>query len=184
MSHKFAVTLMLVLFGWLLRQPTYAQYQLSHAVIGGGGGTASSPNHAIEVTAGEAVIGNALSASNQLAAGFWHIYNLNMLTAIDDNRLLPIDFLLEQNYPNPFNPGTTIKFALPTAGNVVLEVYNLLGERVGRLVNGQMDAGIHEVQFNAGNLASGIYIYRITATALSGSSGGTFTDVKKMILLK
>ena len=184
MSHKFAVTLMLVLFGWLLRQPTYAQYQLSHTVIGSGGGQISSADYGIGFTAGEATVGSTASADNSLGMGFWHIYNLNMLTAIEDNRAVPIDFLLEQNYPNPFNPGTTIKFALPYSGDVVLDVYNLLGERVARLVNGKISAGYHEVQFDARGLSSGIYIYRITATGLSGGSGSTFTDVKKMILLK
>jgi len=94
----------------------------------------------------------------------------------NEKPVLPKEYTLYQNYPNPFNPSTVIRFALPEAGNVVLEIYNILGQRVARLVNEEMNAGYHEVNFNAQNLASGIYIYRIVAKG--------FVDVKKMILLK
>jgi hypothetical protein len=72
-----------------------------------------------------------------------------------------IAFGLVQNYPNPFNPSTLIKYNLPQAGFVNLAVYNSIGEEVALLVNSQMEAGIHEISFNAGNLPSGIYIYRL-----------------------
>ena len=88
----------------------------------------------------------------------------------------PVKYDLSQNYPNPFNPSTTIKFTLAKSGNVTLKIYNTLGEEVALLVNRIMESGTHEVNFNALNLNSGIYFYRIEA--------GDFSQVKKMTLLK
>lgn len=85
-------------------------------------------------------------------------------------------YSLENNYPNPFNPSTLIKFNVPVDGNVSLAVYNLLGEKVAQLVNQNMKAGRHEVTFNAIDLASGIYFYKLEA--------GNFVSVKKMMLIK
>jgi len=85
-------------------------------------------------------------------------------------------FELAQNYPNPFNPITTIKFSLPAAGNVKLAVYNLLGQEVQTLINGYKEAGTHTVDFEATNLNSGIYLYKIEANG--------FIQTRKMTLLK
>ncbi len=88
----------------------------------------------------------------------------------------PSVYSLNQNYPNPFNPSTNISFALPEAGYVKLAIYNLMGEEIVSLIDGNMDAGQHNVQFNASDFASGTYFYKIDA--------GNFTSVKKMILNK
>jgi len=88
----------------------------------------------------------------------------------------PNKFELSQNYPNPFNPTTSITFSLPQAGNVKLAVYNLLGQEVQILVNGFKEAGVHTVNFEAANLNSGIYLYKIETNGL--------TSVRKMTLLK
>ncbi|MEW5924263.1 MAG: PKD domain-containing protein, partial [Candidatus Zixiibacteriota bacterium] len=90
--------------------------------------------------------------------------------------LIPESFSLSQNYPNPFNPATSVSFNLPKACQVDLSVYNILGQKVATLADGQYDAGVHTVQWNAGNCASGIYFYKIEA--------GEFRDSKKMLLLK
>jgi hypothetical protein len=90
---------------------------------------------------------------------------------------VPAEFGLAQNYPNPFNPSTRISFDLPVASKVRLEVYNLLGQLVAAPVAGEtMDAGRHTAAFDAGNLPSGVYLYRIQA--------GAFTAMKKMVLVK
>ena len=89
---------------------------------------------------------------------------------------LPESYGLSQNYPNPFNPSTEIRFALPQDGYVTLKIYNSLGQEVASLIDGNAPAGYHTVQLDAGNLASGIYFYRITA--------GSFSQIKKMMLLK
>ncbi len=89
---------------------------------------------------------------------------------------LPTNYKLSQNYPNPFNPSTTISFAIPNQANVKLVVYNSLGEEVAELLNKEIDAGFQNINFDATNLSSGLYFYRITA--------GNFVAVKKMLLLK
>ncbi|MGD8777654.1 MAG: T9SS type A sorting domain-containing protein [Ignavibacteria bacterium] len=86
------------------------------------------------------------------------------------------EYNLDQNYPNPFNPTTTINYQIPETGNVTLKVYDVLGREVKTLVNETQKAGIYEVGFNASNLASGIYIYRLQA--------GEFTSIKKLMLMK
>jgi hypothetical protein len=75
----------------------------------------------------------------------------------------PTAFTLEQNYPNPFNAGTVIRFSLPAATTVGLTVYDVLGHEVVTLAQGQMTAGSHQVSWDGSQLASGVYIYRLTA---------------------
>jgi len=105
------------------------------------------------------------------------VFSLTDPTGIEAvGQKIPERFSLSQNYPNPFNPGTRIKFTLPKAEMVSIEVYNTLGQMVGRLLNQPLPAGIHEVGFNGEYLPSGIYFYRIEA--------GAFHAVKKMILIR
>ncbi|MGH7453778.1 MAG: T9SS type A sorting domain-containing protein [bacterium] len=86
------------------------------------------------------------------------------------------DFQLEQNYPNPFNPSTSIAFALAKAGSVKLEIYNALGQKVARLVNSKLAAGPHNIAWDARNVPSGIYFYKLEA--------GAFNQTRKMVLMK
>ncbi len=97
-------------------------------------------------------------------------------TGIKDKSSKPYRFALEQNYPNPFNPSTVISWQLPVTSHVVLKVYDVLGREVSTLVNNVENAGNHKAKFDAGNLASGIYFYSLTA--------GNFYQTKKLILLK
>ena len=89
---------------------------------------------------------------------------------------IPREFKLMQNYPNPFNPTTQIRFGIPRATHVKIEIYNLLGEVVATLVNGRKEPGFHIVNFDAGHLSSGFYFYKLAAS--------DFTAVRKMVLLK
>ena len=98
------------------------------------------------------------------------------ISSIDIDNFEPNSFALYNNYPNPFNPTTTINYQLPEKGHVALIIYNLLGEEIVKLVNEHKDAGYHTFQFNANDLSSGMYLYRIQA--------GEFSDVKKMLLIK
>jgi hypothetical protein len=97
-------------------------------------------------------------------------------TAVSTPSSKPLSFNLAQNYPNPFNPSTRIEFTLAKESSVDLKVFNILGQEVATLVHGNLTSGPHAVTFNAKNLASGMYIYRITA--------GDYTSVKRMMLLK
>lgn len=97
------------------------------------------------------------------------------LTGIGNNNV-PADYSISQNYPNPFNPTTSISYSLPKAGLVKIVVYDLLGKEVAALVNEVKQAGNYVVDFNASNLSSGVYFYKITSS--------NFSDIKKMMLLK
>jgi regulation of enolase protein 1 (concanavalin A-like superfamily) len=98
------------------------------------------------------------------------------LVSVESERALPTTISLSQNFPNPFNPSTQIEFGLPKEGHVLLEVYNILGERVATLVDENMTIGYHTVRFDASSLSSGLYIYRMAA--------GSTTLVHKMMLVK
>ncbi len=97
-------------------------------------------------------------------------------TAVKQESAVPQTFSLEQNFPNPFNPSTTMKFSLASPQQVRLTVYDLLGRAVSTVVNQFMQAGAYSVQWNASQLPSGMYLYRIDA--------GTFSSVKKLTLVK
>ncbi|MBX2990433.1 MAG: T9SS type A sorting domain-containing protein [Bacteroidetes bacterium] len=89
---------------------------------------------------------------------------------------VPVTYVLSQNYPNPFNPSTTIKFAIPLKEHVTLKIYNTIGQLVATLQDGELNAGSFEATWNASNMASGVYFYRLQA--------GNFSQAKKLVLLK
>jgi len=91
-------------------------------------------------------------------------------------RNIPIVFTLAQNYPNPFNPSTTIRYALPERSHVTLTVFNTLGQQVVTLVGGEVEAGYHEVTFDASEFASGVYLYRLTT--------GDYVQTRKFVVLR
>lgn len=98
------------------------------------------------------------------------------------NENSPLTYGLSQNYPNPFNPITTINYSIAKNSAVKITVFDLLGRKVSVLENSHKSAGYHNVIFNASDLASGVYIYRIDSVPADGSPG--FTDNKKLILIK
>lgn len=89
---------------------------------------------------------------------------------------LPVTFVLEQNYPNPFNPATTIEFYLPKTSNMTLKIYNILGKEVATLVSDRLSTGSYKYEWNAGNMASGIYLYRLEA--------GDYVETRKMVVMR
>ena len=97
-------------------------------------------------------------------------------TIVENEKELPTSFELSQNYPNPFNPTTTISFSISSSAFTSLKVYDILGNEVETLVNEEKPAGTYELQFDASNLSSGVYLYRLSA--------GNFTEMKKMVLMK
>jgi hypothetical protein len=125
--------------------------------------------------------GNLFAATvNSIAGTFSGVWRrpLSEMTAVHNGTAteLPKEFSLSQNYPNPFNPATTIRYSLPSSSRVNLGVYNVLGQLVSELVNEEATIGWKEVQWNAEDVPSGVYFYRLQA--------GTFAETKKLILLK
>jgi len=127
------------------------------------------------------------------SVGFNHILGLAYaetgVTSVEgenEGEIIPAEYVLKQNYPNPFNPTTKIEFSLPVVSEVKLTIYNLLGQEMVRLIEGERNAGTHSVQWNASDangtkLSSGIYFYELRA---AGTNGNNFQQIKKMILLK
>ena len=120
---------------------------------------------------------------------FWHVYDedntsswgkgsFGMVTVINENNTSadPFTYSLSQNFPNPFNPATMIQYNVPERSIVKLTVYNIIGEEVRVLAEGEKEAGFYTVNFKANDLPSGVYIYRLNA--------GSFVETRKMILLK
>gem|GEM_PF-173882 len=119
-----------------------------------------------------------VQANNKAGAGAWSAVQeikTSIATSIE-SEALPKNYAMDQNYPNPFNPSTTIKYALPKAERVSITVFNMIGQKVAVLVDKRQEAGFHSITFNASNLASGMYIYRIKA--------GSFSQIKKLTLIK
>jgi hypothetical protein len=117
-------------------------------------------------------------------------FNLNRMTFFltaqgieDENSGHPLNYRLEQNYPNPFNPETTFRYTLAKGGNVQLEIYNAIGEKVETVVKSNQVAGEHEVRWNATHLAGGVYYYRLRVSTPSGQAGD-FVNTKKLIVMK
>lgn len=101
---------------------------------------------------------------------------VNYTYQINFKNLLPIDFSLAQNYPNPFNPATTIEFSIPRKGRYTISIYNMLGELIENICDNEFEPGNYKIKFNAGRIASGVYIYRL--------SGNEVNILKKMIFMK
>ena len=101
---------------------------------------------------------------------------IDILTGVEGEGTIPAAYEVSQNYPNPFNPSTTIQFGMPERGQVTLKVFNLLGQEIATLVNGEFAAGRHDVQWNASEMSSGMYIYQLKA--------GSFVETRKLTLAK
>lgn len=157
---------------------TQAQH-LTGSVTAAAGGAMSNASFRLTSTLGEPVVGYASQTAQSYTAGFWLLLAKPATgTPVEDDGLtgLPDAYRLDANYPNPFNPQTTIRYALPEAASVRLNVYDAVGRLVRVLVDQQQAAGMHETPFAAGTLPSGLYFYRLDA--------GPFSDVRSMLLVK
>ncbi len=119
---------------------------------------------------------SGLKGTDGLPIGDLSYYPDSLLTGVKQQQQVPASFKLEQNYPNPFNPSTTIEFAIAKYGHFTLNVFNILGQKVATLINGNLSVGNHQISFDASNLASGLYIYQL--------KGNSVNLTKKMMLLK
>ncbi len=130
---------------------------------------------------------------NVYVSGYSHENGLSVYTTIkyktklvnvEEKLFHPrIHFNLRQNYPNPFNPTTVIKYDLPENSYVTLKIYDVLGREIAKLVDGFQEAGYKSIEFNASNLASGVYFYKLVTSPL-GLSGSNYTSVKKMLFIR
>lgn len=110
--------------------------------------------------------------------------NANINSIENQSEIHPLTFKLTQNYPNPFNPSTKISYTIPQAGNVNLKIYNTLGQEVETLVNSYQNRGEYSINFNAQNLSSGLYFYRLHVDVKSLNQGQNYTETKKMLLVR
>jgi hypothetical protein len=151
-----------------------AQFTIERSVFSSGGGITSSGNNNLSGTIGQIFTGSTSNSNFSIQSGFWFANQTPV--GVEDEELIPTVYELYQNFPNPFNPSTKIKYSIPEASHVLIEIFNLLGEKIASLVNTEQKAGFYTVDFNASFLSSGFYIYRIQAN--------NFVKVKKMVLLK
>jgi hypothetical protein len=168
------------------------QFEIDRALLNTAGSSATWSTVGVMKAAGTSVSVTKYSYTDKnLQAGKYQ-YRLKM---IDDNGsfiyssiesaevAIPKDFTVSQNYPNPFNPTTKIDYQVPVDSKVVMEVYNVAGQKLFELVNKEQSAGYYTVDFGSSvKLASGVYIYRIVAS--DKATGNNFSSIKKMMLLK
>ena len=144
---------------------TWVYFDVDLAVFGGGADTSFTVHYTVY-----SAIDTSVNYSD------WVVINKSITDVNENDPLLPDGFSLAQNYPNPFNPTTTISFTLPQKSNVSLEIFNTLGQLVEVKNLGNLPVGLHEVEFDASDLSSGVYFYRLQTDIASVS--------KKMLLLK
>lgn len=149
------------------------------SALDAGFAAASAGNVRVASVLGQPFAGTATATNSGITSGFLvYPFRSALSSGIQANgsKDVPTVFELSQNYPNPFNPTTGVRYQVPGVSDVKLVVYDILGREVATLVNERKAVGRYEVSFDASGLASGVYIYRLTA--------GSFVQTRKMILLK
>lgn len=134
-------------------------------------------------------VGSLTVAGSATGPGIWKLSLTSVEQQFEESKgttmsTMPDRYELNQNYPNPFNPTTTISFSIPHQSYITLTVFDALGREVATLQNGEVDAGVHSVPFNATGFSSGVYIYRLRAHNNSSISQGVYTSVKKLLLIR
>ena len=149
----------------------------SKRVLGGRVWELDQTSAAIKKIDSVGVISNNSFSYPIAAASICHIVlQTSVATNVAEQDNTPNKFVLRQNYPNPFNPSTTISFDLPSRSLVSLKVFDILGREVSTIISGELQAGSYTRQWNAANMSSGVYFYRLQA--------GTYMEMKKLLLLK
>lgn len=172
MKRSIALTAWLFILASPLLAQTLTQKRLT---VSSGGGVASDGIYTNTVIIGQTASGQTGDSIFSGGGGFLGGGD-DWLSAIYDEPIIPLEFMLMQNYPNPFNPGTTIEYALARPGHVRMEVFNILGQRLTVLVDEYLEAGYHKYTWNASGVPTGVYFYRIRS--------GDFEKTRKMLLLK
>jgi hypothetical protein len=171
-----------VLFTWLSSQPQVTKYwieidtteQFTSSFIDS---TVTDTNYVFNNLQTTASYWWRVKAYNAVGWGeFSEVWKFTTNIVSVENEDIPIEYALQQNYPNPFNPSTKIEYSIPQSSNVVIKVFDILGNEIATLVDEYKPVGSYEVVFNASSLPSGVYFYRIQA--------GDFISTKKMILMK
>jgi photosystem II stability/assembly factor-like uncharacterized protein len=142
-------------------------------------GDTAGPTGTVNITLSSRSSGGSFGLNYEIMSGgytYWKDTVSQILTGIHDIKQKPNSYNLYQNFPNPFNPSTKFSYSIPEKALVTVKVFDILGREVKTLVNEEKPAGTYEVSFNASNLSSGIYFYRLIA--------GNFISTKKMVLLK
>jgi len=177
-------------------KPEIAGYKIARYVIGSGGITGSTgTNYSLSATAGEPFVGNVQGANNSLLSGYWHKVVIETPTGEknDEKPVVPDVVELHQNCPNPFSSQTTIEYGLPNPGEVSIEIYNLMGQRIHLLLNSQVQGpGYMKVIWNGCNdqgipVAPGVYLYSITVSNVTQGNHKNsmlFHLTKKMLVIK
>ncbi len=158
--------------GWAITNGN-GSYTINGISDGGLTITASTPQYTSKQ---QSTTYNSSSNSGTSVENFTMNKTITSVQTKNSESAVPSRYVLENNYPNPFNPSTIIQFELPASSQVKLDIYNILGQRVAELVNQKLTAGHYSYKFDASNLASGVYLYRLEA--------GKFVSTKKMILSK
>jgi uncharacterized protein (TIGR02145 family) len=172
--------------GWETKtELNFNRFEIEHALVKTKDATMSWATAGTVKAAGTSTSTRKYSYSDKNLQSGKYQYRLKMIdndgtfkysNVVETEVAVPKNYELSQNYPNPFNPNTIIKYSLPVAANIKLTVYNTLGQVVKILDNGYKNAGTYTITFDASELTSGTYFYRLEA--------GQFTQVKKMMLVK
>ena len=173
-KNKMIKLLSMLMILFFVQLQLNAQYNLSTDIISSGETVSGNSDFNLSGTIGQTILTNAKNSEFNLQSGFW--FGINTITGIENTLGLPTEYKLFNNYPNPFNPSTTIKYQLKKSGSIKLLLYNSIGQIVATLVNENKEAGIYTINYDASNISSGIYFYRIVTKE--------FVKTKRMILLK
>jgi hypothetical protein len=171
MSKAFMTMIVIISLSTFINAQTYSH---KREAMGGAGGTASSEGITNRAITCQIAVGTANDDNHSHGAGF--IWPFDWQTFAEEKDAIPTVFELSQNYPNPFNPNTTIMYSLPERSYVTLDIFNILGQKKVTLVDEYQDAGTHTVIWQANDISSGVYFYRIVA--------GDNTESRKLLLLK